>query len=335
VRGAAALLGVALLAGCGRPAALAAAGPQSGRIAGLWAVVFWLALVVQVAVLGVLLWAFAGRARTGVVPLPLLRPDLVQERHFARGVGGAAVLTALIVVGLLVASALTARALGALGSAPALTVEVTGHQWWWEIEYWDPIPAHRVRTANELHVPVGEPVLVKLRSRDVIHSFWVPALNGKTDQIPGHPTSQWIQADAPGTYTGQCAEFCGYQHAHMRLLVIAESRAAFDAWRARQLQPAPEPTDDATRRGREVFLTGPCVLCHTIAGTAAGARLGPDLTHLAGRTTIASGTLPNTTGHLAGWILDPEGIKPGTRMPATPLEGPDLQSLLAYLGTLR
>ena len=329
------LLAALLVAGCGKPAALAAAGPQSGRIAGLWAVVFWLSVVVEIAVVAYLLYALAGGRRAAALPGPLLRPEAARERRFTRGVGAAVALTAVIVVGLLIASALTARALGGLGSPQALTVEITGHQWWWEIEYWDPVPAHRARTASELHIPAGEPVLIKLRSRDVIHSFWVPALHGKKDLIPGHPTSLWIQADAPGTYTGQCAEFCGYQHAHMRLLVIAESRPSFEAWLARQREPAPEPADDAARRGRELFLTGPCVLCHTIGGTSAGARVGPDLTHLAGRTTLASGTLPNTTGHLAGWILDPQRIKPGTRMPATPLEGPDLQALLAYLGTLR
>jgi len=329
-----ALLAALFVAGCGRPAALAASGPQSGRIAGLWAVVFWLAVVVQVAVVAYLLYALVRGRRAAIVPGPVLRPEPAQERRLARGVGAAAVLTALTVVALLIASALTSRALGALGSPQALTVEITGHQWWWEIEYWDPVPARRARTANELHIPAGESVLVKLRSLDVIHSFWIPALHGKKDLIPGHPTSLWIQADAPGTYQGQCAEFCGYQHAHMRLLVIAESRPSFDAWLARQREPAPEPADDATRRGRELFLTGPCVLCHTIGGTTAGARVGPDLTHVASRTTIASGTLPNTTGHLAGWILDPQRIKPGTRMPATPLEGSDLQALLAYLGTL-
>jgi cytochrome c oxidase subunit 2 len=330
-----ALLGAMLTAGCGKPAALAAAGPQSGRIAGLWAVVFWISVVVYIAVVAYLVYVLARGRRLGVAVGPVLRPEPAQERRFTRGVGMATALTAVIVIGLVIASALTARALGALGSPQALTVEITGHQWWWEIEYWDPVPGQRARTASELHIPAGEPVLVKLRSRDVIHSFWVPALHGKKDLIPGHSTSLWIQADAPGTFQGQCAEFCGYQHAHMRLLVIAESRPAFDAWLARQRDPAPEPADDAARRGRELFLTGPCVLCHTIGGTIAGARVGPDLTHLAGRATIASGTLPNTTGHLAGWILDPQRIKPGTRMPATPLEGADLQSLLAYLGTLK
>lgn len=323
-----------LLAGCGGPAALSSAGPQSGRITGLWSVTFWICAVVYVVVLLVLLAAFV-RARRPGLDIPVLEPDARSERRMTRVIAAAVGLTALSVVGLVVASTLTARALGTLGSPRAVTVEVTGHQWWWEIEYWDPVPAQRARTANELHVPVGEPVLVKVRSYDVIHSFWVPALHGKKDLVPGHPSSLWIQADTAGSYAGQCAEFCGYQHAHMRLHVVAEPRPAFDAWLARQRAAAPEPVGDAERRGRDVFMNGPCVLCHTIAGTPAGGRVGPDLTHLATRATLASGTLPNTPGHLAGWIMDPQRIKPGTRMPASALDGPDLQALLAYLGTLR
>jgi len=188
---------------------------------------------------------------------------------------------------------------------------------------------------NQLHVPVGRPVVFTMEGPDVIHSLWVPPLHGKKDLIPGHATSLWIKADRPGAFGGQCAEFCGYQHAHMRLLVIAESRGAFDAWLARQRRPAPEPTDAQARRGRDVFLTGPCAICHTIVGTPAAARLGPDLTHLAGRTTLAAGTLPNTPGHLAGWIIDPQRIKPGVHMPSIGLDGADLQALLAYLGSLK
>jgi cytochrome c oxidase subunit 2 len=323
-----------LLAGCGGPAALSSAGPQSGRITGLWAVTFWICAVVYAVVVALLVAAFARRHRPAPAA-PEVAPDPHAERRVTRVIAGGVAVTALTVVGLVVASTLTARALGTLGSPQSLTVEVTGHQWWWEIEYWDPVPAQRARTANELHVPVGEPVLVKLRSFDVIHSLWVPPLHGKKDLVPGHPTSLWIQADAAGTYAGQCAEFCGYQHAHMRLHVIAEPRPAFEAWLARQRQPAPAPADDAARRGRDVFVNGPCAMCHAIGGTQAGGRVGPDLTHLASRATLASGTLPNTPGHLAGWIMDPQRIKPGTRMPAGALDGGDLQALLAYLVTLR
>ena len=325
---------VLLLAGCGAPAALSPAGPQAGQIAGLWAVFFWVSVVVEVAVVAFLLYAVL-RARRPVLTLPALAAEPLAERRLTRGVSAATALTAIVVVALLAASILVTRALGALHAPQALTVEIAGHQWWWEVEYWDPVPSQRVRTANEIHVPVGEAVLVKLRASDVIHSLWVPPLHGKKDLIPGHATSLWIKADRPGAFAGPCAEFCGYQHAHMRLLVIAESRGAFDAWLARQRRPAPEPTDAQARRGRDVFLTGPCAICHTIVGTPAAARLGPDLTHLAGRTTLAAGTLPNTPGHLAGWIIDPQRIKPGVHMPSIGLDAADLQALLAYLGSLK
>jgi cytochrome c oxidase subunit 2 len=327
-------LAVLLLAGCGGPAALAAAGPQAGRIAGLWAVVFWIAVIVETAVVAFMLYAVARSRRPGHDPAGA-RPEAGREHRAVVAITVAVGLTAATVLGLLVASIGTDRALASLTRSAPLTVEVTGQQWWWDIEYDDPVPSQRVRTANELHLPVGEPVLLTLRSRDVIHSVWVPQLHGKQDLIPGRTTSLWIQADRPGTFTGQCAEFCGYQHAHMRLLVVAESRATFDAWRAQQRQPATEPTDPLVQRGRAVFLAGPCVLCHAIGGTRAGARVGPDLTHLAGRATIAGGTLPNTPGHLAGWILDPQRIKPGAHMPAMSLPAHDLQALLAYLAALR
>ena len=328
------LLLAALAVGCGRPAALDPAGPQAAHVARLWWLLLAVSVVVEAVVVAFAVYAVM-RVRRPAPAAPTLAAEPRLERRLSTGVGLAVAVTTLIVLGLLVASILTERALGALQSPAPLTVEITGHQWWWEAEYWDAVPSQRVRTANEIHLPVGEPVLVRLRSADVIHSFWVPALHGKRDLIPGHDSSLWIQADRAGTFGGQCAEFCGYQHAHMRLLVVAESRGAFDGWLARQRQPAPEPGDDRTRHGRDVFLSGPCVLCHTISGTPAAARLGPDLTHLAGRTTLAAGILPNTPGHLAGWILDPQRIKPGVHMPSVGLEGGDLQALLAYLGTLR
>jgi cytochrome c oxidase subunit II len=251
------------------------------------------------------------------------------------GVSASTAVTVAVLLVILVASVLTGRGLASLATPDGLTIELTGHQWWWEAQYWDPVPAHRITTANELHVPVGRPVLIKTRSHDVIHSLWVPDLHGKRDLIPGHVGSLWIQADRPGTFYGQCAEFCGYQHAHMRLAIIAESPAGFEAWRERQWQPAADPGDEQARRGRDVFLQGPCVMCHTIRGTRAGSRVGPELTHLASRSTIAAGTLPNTPGHLAGWILDPQRIKPGSQMPPNSVSADDLQALLAYLGSLR
>jgi cytochrome c oxidase subunit 2 len=192
-----------------------------------------------------------------------------------------------------------------------------------------------VITANEIHIPVGKPVHIRLASRDVIHSFWVPDLHGKKDLIPGKDTDLWLRADRAGVYRGQCAEFCGWQHAHMALLVIAEPQDRFDAWLASQRQTPPPPSTPLGQRGRAVFESQACPLCHTVAGTQANGSAGPDLTHLASRRTIAAGTLPNTIGSLGGWIVDPQSTKPGNRMPAVTLHADDLQALLAYLETLR
>jgi cytochrome c oxidase subunit 2 len=180
-------------------------------------------------------------------------------------------------------------------------------------------------------VPVGVPVRIHGTSVDVIHSFWVPSLHGKMDLIPGRQTQIWVQADRPGVYRGQCAEFCGYQHAHMGFVVVAEPREQFDAWLDAQRAPAAEPADDEERLGRDVFVNGTCAMCHTIRGTPAASRTGPELTHVGSRATLAAGTLPNQRGHLAGWIVDPQGIKPGVRMPQNRLAPHELNALLAYL----
>jgi cytochrome c oxidase subunit 2 len=192
-----------------------------------------------------------------------------------------------------------------------------------------------VTTANEIHVPVGTPVVVQTNSKDVIHSFWAPNITGKRDLLPGYSSAFWFQIDKPGIYHGQCAEFCGLQHAHMGFSIVAESVGEFQAWQQQQLKAAAEPSTSEAIRGREVFLTHACLMCHTIRGTDAGARLGPDLTHVASRSMIASETLPNTVGALAGWIVDPQRIKPGTQMSPNPLSGDDLQAVVAYLQSLR
>jgi cytochrome c oxidase subunit 2 len=325
---------LALTACSGRPPVLDPAGPQAARIAGYWWVNFWISVVVLAAVLGFLVDTVV--RRRGPPTLTAVPVDAHTERRMTIGVTAAVGVTALLLIVLIVADAATGRGLRSLGGEePAITVEVTAQQWWWAVEYWDPVPSQRIRTANEIRIPVGRAVLIKTRSLDVNHSFWVPGLHGKQDHIPGHNSSLTIKADHPGTFGGRCAEFCGLQHAHMQLLVIAEPPDVFEAWRQAQRRPAVEPATALAQRGRDVFLAGPCVLCHTILGTPAGGRLGPDLTHLASRTTLAAGTLPNTPGHLAGWIVDPQGVKPGTRMPPSSLGADDLQSLLAYLGGLQ
>jgi cytochrome c oxidase subunit 2 len=178
-------------------------------------------------------------------------------------------------------------------------------------------------------------VVVSLTSNDVIHSFWVPNLHGKRDLIPGHVLTTSFRADEPGTYRGQCAEFCGLQHAFMAFTVVAEPPQAYEAWADAQRKPAPEPTDEQAKRGKSLFLSGPCMMCHNISGTPATARRAPDLTHLASRPTLAAGTLPNNPANLAAWIKDPQSIKPGVNMPANALVPEDRDALLAYLGTLK
>ena len=253
-----------------------------------------------------------------------------------RGVGAALAVTTITLFGLLVASLLTGAQVAALPTPPeAITIQVIGRQWWWEIRYPHNQPDQIVTTANEIHVPVGVPVVIETTSVDVIHSFWVPNLHGKRDVLPGRVNTFWLQADRAGTYRGQCAEFCGLQHAHMAFYVIAEPRDQFERWLQAQRAPATDPETDGQRRGQQVFLASSCVLCHTIRGTPAGARNGPDLTHIASRSFIGAGTVPNTRGHLAGWILDPHGIKPGVRMPPNPLPPGDLHTVVEYLESLR
>jgi cytochrome c oxidase subunit 2 len=234
-----------------------------------------------------------------------------------------------------VASIATDRALAGLALADSVPVRIVAHQWWWEITYDDASPQRVFATANELYVPVGRPVVATLESVDVIHSFWVPSLAGKKDLIPGRTATIEFRADVAGRYRGPCAEFCGWQHANMYLEVVAVPPAEFEAWAQAQRQPAPDPPDAKSRRGRELFLSGSCMMCHAIHGTTANARKAPDLTHVASRARLAAGRIPNTPSDLAAWIADPQRIKPGANMPAHPIPGEDLQALVAYLGTLK
>jgi cytochrome c oxidase subunit 2 len=219
----------------------------------------------------------------------------------------------------------------------AVHVTVVGHQWWWEFRYHAPDwsaeqPRYRFVTANELRVPVGRPVYLRLESADVVHSFWVPRLAGKTDVIPNHVNHMWFQASQAGVFKGQCAEYCGTQHAGMLLTVIAQPEEEFARWPAEQERPQ---ADDPASPGRRIFLTLTCVNCHTIRGTPAAGTFGPDLTHLASRTTLASGMLPNNRANLAAWLKDPQKIKPGCLMPNLKLTDRQVEDLASYLDNLR
>jgi cytochrome c oxidase subunit II len=311
---------------------LQSSGPLAERVESLWWFSFITAALVYLVTIGALWWA-ASRARRREQQGEELPAD--DERRMTRGVTLAVGATVVILLVFLVTDLSVGRTLDPVPRKHPITIEVTGKQWWWDITYADTSAQGRFTTANEIHIPVGEPVLLLLNARDVIHSFWAPNLAGKKDLIPGYTQSMWFQADTAGDYRAQCAEFCGVQHAKMALHVIAESPEQYRQWVAAQRSPAKTPTDSVADRGREVFLTGQCAMCHAITGTSAASRNGPDLTHLASRRTIAAGTLPNTRGALAGWIVDPQQVKPGAHMPPNQLSPPDLDALLTYLQSLK
>ena len=324
-------LACALLAGCsgGAQSALDPAGVQAERIHWLMVMSIWIAAPIAVAVTAAVLWAALRRRDPAHVPAT---PGA--DRRIAVTVASLTGATVVILFVWLISDFTAIRSLTRLNGDP-VKITLVGHQWWWEVQYHDSVAAHQLTTANEIHIPVGRPVLVTLQSRDVIHSFWVPRLHGKRDLIPGYVNRVWLRADKPGAYRGQCAEFCGHQHAHMALWVIAEPQARYDAWYRAQLRPAQPPTDSVRIAGEKAYLGNSCVMCHTIRGTPTGGRNGPDLTHLGSRRTLAAGALPNTPGHLGGWVVDPQGIKPGTNMPPNNLRPEELRALIAYLEGLQ
>jgi cytochrome c oxidase subunit 2 len=243
-------------------------------------------------------------------------------------------LSTLVLVGTAAWAMVTLADAGPPPGKPAFTIEVTGHQWWWQVRYLSDQPSHVFETANEIHIPVGKPVRIKLASADVIHSFWVPALAGKTDLIPGQTNVTWLEASKPGIYRGQCAEFCGAQHAHMALTVVASEPDKFQAWLNSQLTDDGQLTQQTALMGQTDFVQK-CGICHTVRGTRAHGIIGPDLSHLMQRRSIAAGTLANNAGNLAGWISNPQAIKPGSQMPQPEISPAQLQQILAFLQTLK
>ena len=247
---------------------------------------------------------------------------------------GGLLLPGLLLVALFIYALEVGHALVRHEATHALRVHVTGKQWWWEVRYENGDGPEAV-LANELHIPIGQPVEILLDSSDVIHSFWVPALAGKVDMTPGRTTRLVLQTDRAGTWRGQCAEYCGAQHALMAFHVVAEPAADFERWLARQARDVAPPADDAAQLGHDLFFRAGCAQCHAIRGTPAAGRLGPDLTHVGSRHSLAAGTLGNHVGTMAGWIAGPQAIKPGSRMPASDsLTGPELRALAAWLGSL-
>ena len=338
------VLSIASAAACGGgctglQASMNPAGSPARQVSGLWWFYCGVGIGVYVVTMLFILMAVRWKRRVeGPSDAPVVdtQPEPRRERRLTTVVSISVGLTTIILLVLMFAEFYTARAVAALaGDANPLKIQVTARQWWWEFRYMDRPTSEIVITANEIHIPVGRTIQLDLGSTDVIHSFWVPKLAGKKDMIPGHGAQVFLKAEEPGTYFGQCAEFCGYQHAKMRFVVVAESEEAFQKWRASQLRPANPPATEMQRRGQEVFLGSTCIMCHTVSGTTARGTVGPNLTHVASRDKIAAGSLPNTPGHLAGWITDPQKIKPGVRMPQHNFAPHDLRALLEYLESLK
>ena len=318
----------AVLPACaGVQSSLDPSGDQARAIDVIWQVMLWTCTILYVAVLAALVIALLRRESTAADDHPAERRTtalLVVWTGFI----------AVVLVGLTAASYAVDRRL-LVRDPDALHVRVTAKQWWWQVEYLDPDPSKQFITANELHLPVNRMTRIELAAGDVIHSLWIPNLNGKSDLIPGRKTDLALTPRHMGRFRGQCAEFCGLQHAHMALDVQVDSASDFATWKQRQLQPAMFPTQPDARRGAGLFQSNACVMCHAISGTEANGRTGPDLTHFASRRTIAAGTRPLTRGDLAAWISDPQRLKPGNNMPAVDLEPDELNALVAYLMTLQ
>jgi cytochrome c oxidase subunit 2 len=303
------------------------AGIQAQRITDLWWTMFWICTAVWLAVaIGALIAIRRGR---------LAADADASHATITRNVAIAGGVSLVALIALLFQSVVTGRALDTLRAPDALGIQVTGSQWWWDVQYDHPVPSLRVTTANEIHIPTGRPIRFRLLSTDVIHSLWIPNLQGKIDLVPGRLNELWLQADTAGVYRGQCAEYCGLQHAKMALVVVAEAPEQFERWLTANRASAPPPATAEQQRGKAIVESGPCAMCHNVTGTLAGGRTAPDLTHIASRSTLAAGSAPNMRSYLAGWIADPQAMKPGNRMPAPELRPDELAAVLAYLETLK
>lgn len=318
----------ALLCGCASlPLSyLDSTAPVGGRLAQLGWGLLIISILVVIIIAVLLVGAIRrGRRRVGERDLAVRR-DAGGMQWIYVGVGISSVVLAISVVWTL----LTLRAVAQPSEPEApLTIGIEAHQWWWQADYRPSNSTDHFATANEIHIPVGIPVRVELRSADVIHSFWVPKLAGKTDVIPGRVNSMWMEAKEPGIYRGQCAEYCGAEHARMAFLVVAESLYRFKAWEAAQLSGRPLQ-QGITTPGYAVFAAH-CSACHEIRGTSSGGVYGPDLTNLGDRTTLAAGMLPNNPQNLAYWIRHAQDVKPGSRMPDVPISDDEMKPLVAYL----
>lgn len=296
----------------------------------------WGVTIISIAVVIIISLLVAGAIwrRPGVAPQPVGSRIAVDEKtNGLSWIWIGVSISSLVLLFTVVWTMVVLAKVTSPSAKPSLTVEVTGHQWWWQVRYLSNDPSQIFTTANEIHIPAGQPVLFRLVGADVIHSFWIPALGGKTDAIPGQTNETWLEAHTPGVYSGQCTEYCGLQHAKMGMLLIAQTPKDFDAWRAHQLQSPARPANGGQWAGLANFTTH-CGSCHTVRGTDAGGSLGPDLSHLMQRHTIAAGVLPNDPQDLDRWIADPQAIKPGALMQKPELSAKERASIISYLKTL-
>jgi cytochrome c oxidase subunit II len=319
-------------------------GPAAESIASLSWLMTIIFIVVTLVMWALIAWGFVKRRGTLTEHAPI---DSGGGQAWI-AIGGLAVpllvLTVIFILGLRLLAAFPIHGMnGPMGVAmqanmPGMKPDIliTGHQWWWEVQYLEGGPDKQFTTANEIHIPANRSVNIELRSADVMHSFWVPSLHGKVDLIPGLPNYIRIEASNPGQYEGQCAEYCGAQHAHMRLLVVAQEPEKYSAWLEQQTKPAAEPQSQEAIAGKQVFEAGPCSLCHQIRGTLAGGRVAPDLTHIAGREKLAANSFPNNDAYLEAWVTHAQSLKPEALMPdLTQFTGEQLRDLVAYLRQLR
>lgn len=322
----------AVCTGCaGSQSALDPMGLQAETLMHLMGTFVLICSVIWLLVAAVLLRALRRKRRSVAAGT---RIDDATERGMKRSIFVAVAATLLVVIALTTLSFLATRRI-AQDDSSALVVRVRAWQWWWEATYPDARPDRILVIANEIHVPVGRTVRIELSAADVIHSFWVPNLAGKMDMIPGRETHLVFTATRAGIYRGQCAEFCGLQHAHMAFIVVADEPAAFEAWRSAQLAAAAQPAAGLDAAGQQVFAAKACASCHTIRGTPAAGTLGPDLTHVGSRRTIAAGLFETTRGSFAAWIADPQRLKPGSNMPMVELSADELNAVSAYMESLR
>jgi cytochrome c oxidase subunit 2 len=323
------LLITLLLTGCATSApgnALVTAGPVAEMEAVLYNLIFWIAVGVFVVVEAILISTvirFRRRKNDGIPA----------QIHGSTGLEiGWTIVPFVILAFIAVPTLSTITTATAAPTGPDVVhVKAIGHQWWWEFQY----PDLGIVTSDELHIPVGQKIALQVESADVIHSFWVPKLGGKVQAIPNQHNTSWIEADQPGNYQAQCYQLCGISHANMRFIVVAESKDAFAAWSKNQIAPAVTPVSAAGQKGAQVFATGACIGCHTITGTAAAGKVGPNLTHIGSHQTLAGAIMPNDPEHLAMWLHNPPGIKPGSIMPNLGLTDDQVTSLVAYIGELK